>query len=288
MFRDYFYFPKKERRLLIVLIVLLIAALNYYHYLRSLAPSLPFSPSKLNAALLQLDSIERVEEKRKRPILEAKVFSFNPNTIDSIAWIKLGMSPKQIKSIFKYKASGAVFKQKSDLLKLYVVDSSWYQKVYDSILLPIKITKSKNESSLARKPKRILRKIELNKSDSLDWMQLPGIGPVYTKRILAYRKKLGAYYSKQQLTEVYGMDEEKLAVIDTFLLCCDSIDRKLKLNTMAAKDLVKHPYIDWNTANAIVKYRKQNGNYKTIDDLKKIYLINDSLLFRLKHYVDFD
>ena len=46
-----------------------------------------------------------------------------------------------------------------------------------------------------------------------------------------------------------------------------------------------HPYIYWNTANASFKYRKANGNYKKIEDIKKIHLINTKTYLKIAPYL---
>ena len=49
--------------------------------------------------------------------------------------------------------------------------------------------------------------------------------------------------------------------------------------------LKKHPYINWNLANAIVEYRNQHGPYHTIEKIKSIHLVNDEIYLKIAPYL---
>ena len=46
--------------------------------------------------------------------------------------------------------------------------------------------------------------------------------------------------------------------------------KKVNVNTAAAKDMETTLELSSETAAAIVRYREQNGEFKTIDDVKKV------------------
>ena len=50
-------------------------------------------------------------------------------------------------------------------------------------------------------------------------------------------------------------------------------------------ELADHPYIKKKLADIIVNYRSQHGNFKTIDDLKKIKTIDEDNFNKLKVYI---
>ena len=62
--------------------------------------------------------------------------------------------------------------------------------------------------------------------------------------------------------------------------------RTLNINSATKEELKAHPYLYWKHANAIVNYRKQHWDYKTLDELKKIVLINDSIFQKVKPYLE--
>ncbi|MBP7654606.1 helix-hairpin-helix domain-containing protein [Candidatus Dependentiae bacterium] len=66
---------------------------------------------------------------------------------------------------------------------------------------------------------------------------------------------------------------------------------KLDLNKAVADDLMEISGIGKTTAQKIIKYREDNGNFKTIDDLKNVSGIGDTKFETFKYYLtvaDFD
>jgi len=55
--------------------------------------------------------------------------------------------------------------------------------------------------------------LDLNRAGYFDLQTLPGIGPVLAERILAYRDSAGAFKSVEELSEVKGIGDKKLAAI---------------------------------------------------------------------------
>ena len=92
--------------------------------------------------------------------------------------------------------------------------------------------------------------------------------------------------SKDQLKEVYGLKEETLIRLDSQLVFVPTKIRTLNINSATKEELKAHPYLYWKHANAIVNYRKQHWDYKTLDKLKKIVLINDSIFQKVKPYLE--
>jgi competence ComEA-like helix-hairpin-helix protein len=60
---------------------------------------------------------------------------------------------------------------------------------------------------------------------------------------------------------------------------------KININTVTKDQLKIHPYIKWNLANAIIEYRTQHGDYKTIEDLKNIATLDESTFNKIAHYL---
>ncbi|MDG5799840.1 helix-hairpin-helix domain-containing protein [Marinilabiliaceae bacterium ANBcel2] len=124
----------------------------------------------------------------------------------------------------------------------------------------------------------------INSSDSLDWQILRGIGPVLGRRIVAYRKALGGFFSVSQINEVYGISNELFEDIEPYLKIDTLSLRKIDVNSASVGYLRSHPYLDFYSAKAIVEYRYDNGGIKNRADLYNIE-IPDSLIDKVAPYL---
>ncbi|MEM9858315.1 MAG: helix-hairpin-helix domain-containing protein, partial [Bacteroidota bacterium] len=52
--------------------------------------------------------------------------------------------------------------------------------------------------------KKVIARFDINEADTTQLKQLKGIGSVFSRRILKYRKLLGGFVTSDQLSEVYG------------------------------------------------------------------------------------
>lgn len=137
-------------------------------------------------------------------------------------------------------------------------------------------------------PKPKLAIVDLNQADSLEILSLYRVGPALTSKILQYRKKLGGFVSLQQLTEIYGFNEDLLYDLDGKITISSKSVVKFNLNSVSFDDLKSHPYFKFVLSKQIVNYRQVHGQFKEIYDLKNIKTVNDSILNLIKPYVFVD
>lgn len=222
------------------------------------------------------------KEYLKTPKTKITYFDFNPNTISKSEWKKLGFKAWQIKTIFNYKSKGGSWKSKADVAKIYGLDNSDYQKLAPYILLPDKADKKEYTSN----KKDYTKKINVNSANAKELTNLKGINSEkYAAIIIKYRNSLGGFIHKEQLKEVWNLKEETyLGFIQQVELGTAS-PNKININKTTLEQLKTHPYIDWKTANAIIKYKKANGAYKKIEDIKKIHLISNETYLKIAPYL---
>jgi DNA uptake protein ComE-like DNA-binding protein len=132
-----------------------------------------------------------------------------------------------------------------------------------------------------RKPK----KIEINSADSLALIGLPGIGPVFAKRIIKYRQMLGGYVYPGQLKEVYGMDSVRWSGFIQMIRIDTSRIHKLDLNKATFKELLAHPYLEYEQVKAIARFRDKKGRLESPGELWAAGILADSLWQCLSHYL---
>jgi DNA uptake protein ComE-like DNA-binding protein len=205
---------------------------------------------------------------------------FDPNKASKDELLNTGFNQFQASNLVKYRESGGIFFQPEDLLKIYGIDSMFY----NSIKSFIELAKIPDEVQANKtKTKSIL--IELNSADSLDLLQLNGIGPVFASRILKYRNLLGGFYGKHQLLEVYGFPEETYHSISENLTTDSLQVKKLRINFTGYAELIRHPYFEKRNVEAILNFRQNNGPFSSREQLLTEGLIDTTTFALIRHYI---
>lgn len=219
-----------------------------------------------------------------------KLFNFDPNHTTLAGWQHLGLSVRQAAVILRYVAKGGKFRQKEDLQKMYPINAALYTKLIPYIqIAPL------DSGDISRKFKRypmtLPRKlviVSLNTADTLALDEVKGIGPAFARRIVKYRERLGGFYKKEQLLEVFGLDSVKYHEIKDQVNIDGYPVRKIIINKVEFADLQHNPYLNFKQVNAIIQFRKQHGNYGNIADLKKVAILPVETIEKLAPYISFD
>ncbi|MEJ7821464.1 MAG: helix-hairpin-helix domain-containing protein, partial [Chitinophagaceae bacterium] len=117
------------------------------------------------------------------------------------------------------------------------------------------------------------------------FISLPGIGSKLAQRIIAFRSKLGGFYSVDQIKETFGLPDSTFVKIKPQLSVSSSTIKKINLNTATLDEMRSHPYLRYNVANAIIQYRIQHGNFSTVAEIKKIMIITDDIFNKVSPYL---
>lgn len=228
-----------------------------------------------------------------------KRFNFDPNIASEQQLVDLGFPSYTAKTIIKYRSKGGKFKIKEDLLKIYSLKPALYESLESLILLPTKIVEKKYDKqenvliSLDQKvpiamdfeknKKRIV-KFDINKADTSQLIQINGIGSVLAKRIIKYRDLLGGFLYFDQIQQTYGIKPEVLNELAKNVFIGTEI-KKIKINQLTNQ---KHPYLNYNQIRIINAYKKQHGDFKTLDDLKEIKILDENTISKIGPYLDFE
>ena len=130
--------------------------------------------------------------------------------------------------------------------------------------------------------------VELNTADTTTLKKVPGIGSAFEKRITGFRALLGGYYSVAQLSEVYGMDEERYQALAPWFTVDPSQIRRLMLNNIPQDSLQRHPYISYAQARVIIRLRNQKGKLTGWENLQLLSEFTDQDKNRLQPYISFE
>ncbi len=227
---------------------------------------------------------------------KGELFYFDPNTLSAEGWKKLGLREKTIGTIQNYLGKGGHFYKPADLQKIYGLFPNELERIEPYI----RIENSERQSNLAYKqsnenfpantnyaPPKVSRykNVDINSADTASLISLPGIGSKLATRIVSFRDKLGGFYSIDQIKETYGLPDSSFQKVKQYLNISNASVKKININTAAKDEMKMHPYIKWNLANAIVEYRNQHGEYKTVEDVKKIMLVTEDIYSKVSPYL---
>ena len=131
--------------------------------------------------------------------------------------------------------------------------------------------------------------VELNTADTTLLKQLRGIGSGYAKMIVNYRTKLGGFYSKEQLLEVYRFPAETYEKIEHQLWVDTSYIQKIPINQFTIDQLKRHPYIRYFQAKSLYDNRlnKPKQRYNALDDLVEDRDVTPQFIAKIAPYLSF-
>lgn len=224
-----------------------------------------------------------------------KLSAFDPNTADSTLLLSLGLQPWQVRSIYRYRAKGGIYRQPSDFARLYGLTVKQYKELLPYIHISDEYKPAaevygrtdavKSGRDTLRYPVKLRpgQYVTLDDADTASLRKVPGIGRYYASRIVRYRNDLGGYVSVAQLSEIEGIPE---AALSYFKVTGGAV-RKLNLNRLTLNELKHHPYINFYQARRIIDYRRLKGPLHSIDDLRLLKDFSQRDIERLRPYVEF-
>lgn len=316
---DNTYMTRDERTRIIILvsIFLILCILKYYTVVFYQPTSIPIDKHIL-------DSVEMVSIKKKENYYAKKEFDsskksgkswkktknkkgkkptkskpkpfvnfrFNPNTINKDSLLMLGFPSYAANSLIKYRSLGGVIRSIDQMSKINGLNKTILDRLTPYVDLPQeaskKYTYNKDSTTYASKKKKYKRKeprvFDINTGDTTDFMNLHGIGRVYSKRIINYRKSLGGFFSIEQISDVWGIKDSLFLSIKPYLTVSPANIQKRNINNMDKDSLNKHPYINWQKSKTILSYKSAHGDYKHIDDLYKLHLLQKEFVDTMKLY----
>jgi competence ComEA-like helix-hairpin-helix protein len=133
-------------------------------------------------------------------------------------------------------------------------------------------------------PKKHTGTLDINRASIAEWQQLKGIGPAFAKRIVAFRDKLGGFYTVGQVAETFGLPDSTFQQIKPQLVPSQIVN-KIKINTVSLEVLMTHPYIKRNIAQIILNYRAQHGPFAAPEDLYRIHALSKEAATKIIPYI---
>ena len=323
--KDYFSFNSGEQRGLIILLGLMLLSVLVNLFLPSFFPEKEFDirpfqkeVEEFMASVEKADSIKALQTKMKPfkkyedddPVdLErflASPYYFDPNEMSEEQWIELGLGSKIANNICRYREKGGEFRDKKGFSRIYGMSDSIFAILEPYILIKEKasekkswkksptsdhsksgvLSEAKESGSSFTKyvPDTVM--VELNSADSISLLGLHGIGPAYASRIIKYRQLLGGFINTHQLLEVRGMDSVRYQQF-SYQLKVDTLQiRKLDLNTVSFKEMLRHPYFEYYLVKAVFNYKDEIKAFDSVEQLRNIPVMYDELYDKVSPYLE--
>jgi len=216
-------------------------------------------------------------------VVEVKIPVFNPNKVDRDFLGSIGVNQRTASNWIKFAESGAHFRKWEDLQKIYGMEDSVLHHLKDYMIFDTVPARKAYRQPVAPS----MTKIPFSEADSITLQIVPGIGSGIAGRIIKFRENLGGLHSKNQLLDIYGIEEELVDRIFEYFIFQPGTPKQLDINSLTIAQLAQHPYITFAQAKVIVAFRDQHGPYQKPDDLLKIKIFTQEWLDKLEPYLDF-
>ncbi len=244
-----------------------------------------------------------------------EAFPFDPNTADSTALLRLGLAPWQVRAIYRYRAKHGRYHTPEEFRRLpgmtqevwdhlspYIqIDSKFRYlepaPVHKTALSPSSVSSSDTSSATIPLPttssavadSAVSEKysegtlVDLATADTFQLKRIPGIASYRARKIVEYRSRLGGFVNVEQVMEACQLPDE---VLPWFTL--SSVDpERVNVNNASVQRLMRHPYLTFYQAKALVEYRNEHGPLCQLSDLQHISGFSASQIERLSPYLDF-
>lgn len=305
-------FDRRERRgtfiLSLILVVILIVRLLALRpgKVPDILPPVPGEVAELSAG-------------DEGHVMAERLFFFDPNTVSYDSLLSLGLSARQARTLVNYRASGAKFRRPEDLMRVYGIDSATAGKLIPYINIVAEGRQVRRTAEVQHKtdvhytdwvkteganagttgnrhgnpayyPSAAeapgdKEPYDLNLCTAAELESLPGIGQVLAGRIISYRNLLGGFVDTRQLAEVYGLDSSVARMAAGRLTLTFGPVRPLVLDSVSFTDLARHPYVGYETARLITRYRAVAGPPVTLGRMVGSGVITAGQAGRIAPYV---
>ena len=275
--KSHFWYNKNQRNGVFVLVIIILM-LQFLIFIDVFAQDefIETNNSETLAFQYQIDSLKLIEIDNRKP----KIYPFNPNYITDYKGEQLGMSLDEIDRLLLFRKTNKFVNSKNEFQQVTKVSDSLLNKISPYFKFPDWVKKASSQKSnynvasnyvdQFRKKKKVST-TDINKATAEDFKTIRGIGVAFSERIIKYRTKLQGFSFKNQLNEVWGLEKEiAKKVLLTFRVVEKPVIKKININTVTFKVLLKNPYIDYSLCKKIFEYRDEVAELQNISELKNI------------------
>jgi DNA uptake protein ComE-like DNA-binding protein len=217
-------------------------------------------------------------------------FDFDPNTLDSAEFVRMGFRPRDVQRIMSFRRKGKMFRTAeffaNDFCKLPPEEA---EKLLPHVKIAVAET-AKTDTTAQRRPRKEFVYLDLNVADTTALQRMPGIGSGRAKQIVNYRRSLGGYVRTEQLLEINNFPKDVYEQMKSYLSVNQDSVKRIMVNKASVERLKDHPYLNFYQAKLIYDLRRTKGSLHGIDELlplKNQKEFNGYDFEKLAPYLDF-
>ena len=273
--------------------ILLISALIFVVFLARII--IGFIPQRTENSFENFNKFLKTIDKPKNPITKKYLFQFDPNTIEVKQLDSLDFPEFIKRNMINYRKAGGIFKDESDIRKIYGMTDSLYSVIEPYILLnktseklAVQLDNDKNVSPFIFDPN----------TAGYDELTRCGFNRFQANNLLEYRRRGGNLKAPADLLKIYGIDSMFFKGIEPF------VQIKLKDNERIAEFKNEYVVVELNSADStdlfnlngigpvyarrIIKYRSLLGGFYAKNQLLEVYGITEEILNSIEPEIQID
>jgi DNA uptake protein ComE-like DNA-binding protein len=275
IFKSHFWYTKNQRNGILLLLIIIIFLQLILHFKNFDSQQLvDLSQPKITSYNKQLDSLKKKSSKKKK----FKIYPFNPNYISDYKGYQLGMNVDEIDRLLAHREQRLYVNSAKEFQTITKISDSLLQKISPFFKFPEWVQKKNNNKNNQQRyipNSRInvseITTVDINKATLKDFTAIEGVDEYISERIIKYRSKLQGFSFKEQLFEVWGLDELIAnKILSTFSIKNKPIIKKVNINTASFKEVLSNPYIDYELCIQIFDYKDEVAELQSISEIKNI------------------
>lgn len=275
IFKSHFWYTKNQRNGILLLLIIIIFLQLILHFKNFDSQQMvDLSLPKITSYNKQLDSLKKKSSKKKK----FKIYPFNPNYISDYKGYQLGMNVDEIDRLLAHREQRLYVNSAKEFQTITKISDSLLQKISPFFKFPEWVQKKNNNKNNQQRyipNSRInvseITTVDINKATLKDFTAIEGVDEYLSERIIKYRSKLQGFSFKEQLFEVWGLDELMAnKILSTFSIKNKPIIKKVNINTASFKEVLSNPYIDYELCIQIFDYKDEVAELQSISEIKNI------------------
>ena len=275
IFKSHFWYTKNQRNGILLLLIIIIFLQLILHFKNFDSQQMvDLSLPKITSYNKQLDSLKKKSSKKKK----FKIYPFNPNYISDYKGYQLGLNVDQIDRLLAHREQRLYVNSAKEFQTITKISDSLLKKISPFFKFPEWVQKKNNNKNNQQRyipNSRIniseITTVDINKATLKDFTAIEGVDEYISERIIKYRSKLQGFSFKEQLFEVWGLDEQMAnKILSTFSIKNKPIIKKVNINTASFKEVLSNPYIDYELCIQIFDYKDEVAELQSISEIKNI------------------